>query len=208
MSAVAVTFGFRNPTEAQAALRILDLAADAQDALRDGKISFAASLELAKASRKEQKAALATLLGGGVRPTRAQVKRTVKKKDAGARGVDRRRLARMIEDTSFAETISDDARAILSWVTSGDFELLPETIRGAVQSSFDRAGEIRKPGKPAKAKAEKTKAEKSKKGGRQKPTDANRAVAKAALEAFNRGERVEPAIEGALDAASEAAPAT
>lgn len=224
MKAVAVTFRFRNVTEAKAALSVLDLSAAGSEALKAGRISYAAALELAKAPRKDQEAALNVLLGDGAdaaptpaavedenaepspveaapasrsgtgSPTAAQIRRVTQGKAAGTRGVDRRRLQRMLDDSAFATAIGDTAKAVITWLTTGDPEALPESIRDEVQAAFDRAGQIRQAKAPKAKGAGKGKTSKAKGAGKgkgkrkPKPTPEEKAEAAEKLARFKRGE--------------------
>lgn len=228
MKAVATTFRFRNVTEAKAALTVLDLSAAGSEALKAGRISFAAALELAKAPRKDQEAALNVLLGDGAdvapsptaedenaepgpaeatpaprsgtgSPTAAQIRRVTQGKAAGTRGVDRRRLQRMLDDSAFATAIGDTAKAVITWLTTGDPEALPESIRDEVQAAFDRAGQIRQAKSAGKAKGT------GKGKGKRKPkaTAEEKAEAAEKLARFKRGE---PLSDDASETSVEASP--
>jgi ParB family chromosome partitioning protein len=108
-------------------MRAADLSADVQDAIRSGRVSFSAALELADLSREEQIAALSSLPEGEA-PAKA-----VRKARSQASGEEEtvrpgiRKIKRVLEANGEEEFLSEDFAKALRWVLG---ELSDRAIKG------------------------------------------------------------------------------
>ena len=120
MDEVAVAFGVTTNT-IKNWLTLVQADPFVHEAIREGKISAYAGVEIAELPLDEQKEALEKVLFGGETVTRKAV--TLKKKETGAtkshKGVRRSWVEKALK-TKAAEKLSADQKSILKWFATGE----------------------------------------------------------------------------------------
>jgi ParB/RepB/Spo0J family partition protein len=146
---VAIAFG-KTPTTIRNWMRLVEADPAVHQAIREGRISASAGIEIAGKPREEQKELLDRLVrmgeSKGKPASESMAKKATDKTRKPQPGVKRTWLRRALQ-TERAEALTDEQRGVLEWIVTGEAE------KGSWYDEFqwDAAAEIEDGGKKGEA---------------------------------------------------------